>query len=652
MASPPSPSPSPSATDLNGKNDQSATGNGQGHAPETAKAAPSQAPRAEPALTVLPPSSKPVESKPVESKPVLQASSKPSPQPGSGAALKGLAAKLESRPQDIQGTPATSQSAQSATPAHTSSASKAKTTAKALLKGARLKSAAPASALPKLDAPPPASDGKQTEDASEKPAKPSKQAKKEQAEAAKIQAKQPQAPTLREITKASDSQTPSVVIIAVHDPGLVLDTAWAYVPDKPPAKRQTALSRPSHADGKQGAKSPVDVAQTPRPAAPRNLQAGLEALNNDYKNREEKEKSDRFWVENWANVIGGPDTSDLTENTEGQRQPPHNTQHDELRTEKHPALLAAENSGAGEGGRRPSMRRGSQFPVMEMKPILDEDFNSHPSSRPSSKSGSKPRSDKEKVVKAVKQANWLTHQTMLSSELDQARILVFEYASFRPPPPRKDSSPEAEREKHLESTAETLLTNLKKKKLVGGYEDPVPVVFIASGFGCMVIQRLITLVGKDGEQSSDLGSIASILLLDAPRVVKEPDKPTEKPKSGLKPAKATTTTTTTTTTSQTPASLESKLLDINGLWARFQERIKDGKISTVWFYAQAQVSICRRQSAHLTYADLPRMPPYPPKTQKQTSTMSNGRRFPSLPMRRSSQYSASKGLRTATTSCL
>jgi hypothetical protein len=582
MASPPSPSPSPSVADLNGKNDQSPTGNGQGHAPETTNA--SQASRAEPALTA------PSGSKPVASKPV-QALSKLSPQPSS-AAPKGPAAKLETRPQDIQGTPATSQSAQSAPPAqapatHTSSASKAKTTAKALLKGARLKSAAPASALPKLDAPPPASDGKQTEDASEKPAKPCKQAKKEQAEAAKIQAKQPQAPALREITKASDSQTPSVVIVAVHDPGLVLDTAWAYVPDKPPAKRQTALSRSSPGDGKQGAKSPVDVTQTPtRTAAPRNLQAGLEVLNNDYKNREEREKSDRSWVETWAN---GADTSEFTENTEGQRQPHHNTPHDEPRTEKHPALLGIENSGAGESGRRPSMRRGSQFPVMEPKPIQDEDFNSHPSSRPSSKSGSKPRSDKEKVVKAVKQANWLTHQTMLSSELDQARILVFEYASFRPPPPKKDSSPAAEREKHLESTAETLLTNLKKKKLVGGYDDPVPVVFIASGFGCMVIQRLITLVGKNGEQSSDLGSIASILLLDAPRAVKEPDKPTEKPKSGSKPAKATAAT--ATTTSQSPANIESKLIDINGLWTRFQERIKDGKICTVWFYAQAQVSI-------------------------------------------------------------
>lgn len=585
MASPPSPSPSPSVADFNGKNDQSATGNGQGHAPETTKAAP-QAPRVEAALTT-PSGSKPVESKPVQS------SSKPSPQP-SGAAPKGPTAKLETRLQDIQGTPATSQSAQSTAPAqaaapHTSSASKAKTTAKALLKGARLKSAAPVSALPKLDVPPPASDGKQTEDTSEKPAKPSKQAKKEQAEAAKIQAKQPQAPTLREITKVSGSQTPSVVIIAVHDPGLVLDTAWAYVPDKPPAKRQTALSRPSHADGKQGAKSPVDVTQAPPlTAAPRNLQAGLEALNHDYKNREEREKSDKSRVENWARVLGGPD-SDFTENSEGQRQPHHNTQRDDLRTEKHPGLLAVENSGPAEDGRRPSIRRGSQFPVVETKPILDEDFNSHPSSRPSSKSGSKPRSDKEKVVKAAKQANWLTHQTMLSSELDQARILVFEYASFRPPPPKKDSSPEAEREKHLENTAEALLTNLKKKKLVGGDDDPVPVVFIASGFGCMVIQRLITLVGKEGEQASELSSIASILLLDAPRVVKEAEKPTEKPKSGSKPAKATTAT--TTPASQSPANLESKLIDINGLWTRFQERIKNGNISTVWFYAQAQVRI-------------------------------------------------------------
>jgi hypothetical protein len=423
----------------------------------------------------------------------------------------------------------------------------------------------------------------------------------DKAEAAKPKAKLPELPALVDLSNLPLPVLPSMDIIAVHDLGQSLTTAWAYTPEKAFAKRPAAPARQPHltVNPVSGLADPTQPLSPGRPSAV-DMKTALKALG------EAKDPD----ISGWSVEVTHHDGPAKGPNPESQRHAPVSSvpgadvarlggpggeldvasgDKGKGRADGEPStpVLRIDASEGGERGDQPPTEQQPQPPTTdvtgERKPH-DDGVTARPSrqsDRPSSNTGSKQPSEKDKGPKA---GNWLTDPTMLAGDLDRARVLAFSYKSLEPtqPPQPTDNSPmKPDYDRYLEEMAEALLSKLKAERP----DDlpKTPLVFIGTGFGCLIIQKLIVLIAKS-EGPSRLSMIAALHFFDVPRpIAPEADRETSKPLFLLPPANS-------NRAPRMKAILESKAFDSWGLWLEFQACIKEWELSTVWYYTSAKVS--------------------------------------------------------------
>ncbi|KAK4039188.1 hypothetical protein C8A01DRAFT_36875 [Parachaetomium inaequale] len=469
----------------------------------------------------------------------------------------------------------------------------------------------------------------------------------DKAEAAKLEAKLPELPALVDLSKLPLPVLPSMDIIAVHDLGQSLTTAWAYTPEKAFAKRPGAPARQLHVpvipvSGLANSSQPLP------PAQPTDWKAALKTLG-EAKGRD---------IPGWTAEVKHHDGSAKTRNPEVHEQAavssvpgadvgrakPLDGELDVASMDKDKGKGRADGEpttptlgiGAleeGERGGQPPTQQQRQPPttdVMEEKKPHDEGGTaraSRQSDRPSSNTGSKQPSEKGKGPKA---GNWLTDPTMLAGDLDRARVLAFSYKSLDPtqPPQPTDNPPKkVDYDKYLKEMAEAMLSNLKAER--ADHLSQTPLVFIGTGFGCLIIQKLISLIAES-EGSPVLNMIAALHFFDAPsNILPEADMETS---NVILPPPA-----NSSRAARVKAILESKSVDAWGLWSKFKDSIKQWELPTVWYYTPAKVP---SRTVVLPYAagvdfvilePLPTKPPAPPPPTTATSRQPSRFRGPRDP---------------------
>ncbi|RYO86349.1 hypothetical protein DL763_006736 [Monosporascus cannonballus] len=167
-------------------------------------------------------------------------------------------------------------------------------------------------------------------------------------------------------------------------------------------------------------------------------------------------------------------------------------------------------------------------PTMTVDSVLDShgDIHEPENSRPmqsGSQSGFSP-------TRRIAGTNWLKDPRMMPKLLPGARILAFSYPRLKP----KSIGNKSEPAEYIDNAALGLRRELEKARPSIDY-DNIPIVFIAAGFGGMVVQKAITMaatpnnISNDGpssgaadmttvsEQSSlGLDHLASVVFLDTP----------------------------------------------------------------------------------------------------------------------------------------
>jgi hypothetical protein len=152
-------------------------------------------------------------------------------------------------------------------------------------------------------------------------------------------------------------------------------------------------------------------------------------------------------------------------------------------------------------------------------------------------------------------------------------MLMFSYGS-----PKKIPNPN----EFLDETAKKFIELLFAERKKG--DNKVPIVFLAHGFGCLVLQRAIGLLAEDSARLSEdsiqtLHQTAGIIFVDAlfPAAGAESSEPAtivpQGPNSGL--------------TVPLKDWVEKKSIDAGGIWKNFYGRV-NGSIPIVWFYSQGE----------------------------------------------------------------
>ncbi|KAH6839514.1 hypothetical protein B0I37DRAFT_235814 [Chaetomium sp. MPI-CAGE-AT-0009] len=410
------------------------------------------------------------------------------------------------------------------------------------------------------------------------------------AEAAKREAKAPELPALVDLSNLALPLLPTVDIIAIPDIGQSLSTAWTYIPDKHFAKRPGTSSKrppaPANATpGPPGRQLPVKGAA---------FRAGLKALE-EIKSREERDGR----VKGWTDTI---DSNHPAVAPGGWKRsgPEHSTA---ILANEPPATPVDKGKEKADGditgvledverGRRPLTPQEPRVSTAEEtgeKRADADDRTSRHSNRPSSAKGSKPPSEKDKGLKS---ANWLTDRTMLASDLDRARVYGFSY-KFELPQSADNPSKKPDYDYHLFEIMSALIVQLQMK--TSGH---CPLVFVATGFGCLIVQKLMAFVYENPElEALVLGPTASVLFLDPPSPISKEKPKTEK----LKTAPLTTGPLATGPPPTFPAPansaranrlrafLDSKAMDSWDLWNKFHVVVYKRELPVVWFYTQAQI---------------------------------------------------------------
>ncbi|KAI1171710.1 hypothetical protein F4777DRAFT_43189 [Nemania sp. FL0916] len=210
----------------------------------------------------------------------------------------------------------------------------------------------------------------------------------------------------------------------------------------------------------------------------------------------------------------------------------------------------------------------------QVGPLGDDDLISHYSNRPPSSKGSKSLSQMES-----KPGNWLTDLTTFATGLDKARVFGFPYD-----PPTKLNEDESLKVKRIiNNAAEGILYNLREARQ--GSLSSIPLVFIATGFGCLIIQRFIALISEsEKESSSILDMIAAVIFFDAPNPIMKDHYRSEagfmEPKFPLP--------TSSRRIARVKTFLESGAIDSWDLWRRFHNPLKERALSIVWYYTAAE----------------------------------------------------------------
>ncbi|RYP70945.1 hypothetical protein DL770_008179 [Monosporascus sp. CRB-9-2] len=142
-------------------------------------------------------------------------------------------------------------------------------------------------------------------------------------------------------------------------------------------------------------------------------------------------------------------------------------------------------------------------PTMTMDSVLDppgeirEPENSHPRRSGSQRSFS--------PAGRIVGTNWLKDPQMMPRLLPGARILAFSYPILKP----KSIGNKGEQAEYIDNAAFGLRRELEKARPSIDY-DNIPIVFIAAGFGGMVVQKAITMAATPNNTSNDGPSCGAV----------------------------------------------------------------------------------------------------------------------------------------------
>lgn len=133
----------------------------------------------------------------------------------------------------------------------------------------------------------------------------------------------------------------------------------------------------------------------------------------------------------------------------------------------------------------------------------------------------KPSTDRPSSDRGTeRRVNWLTDPHMLPAEIQRARVLCYTYSDIE----TASNGPF----KYLDEKAADLLERLAQLRPPGetGFAE-VPIVFIGLGFGALIAQRAVVKLRlaetDDAKSSIHLGLVAGVLLIDAPSPSKSSD---------------------------------------------------------------------------------------------------------------------------------
>ncbi|KAK3897541.1 hypothetical protein C8A05DRAFT_19717 [Staphylotrichum tortipilum] len=268
---------------------------------------------------------------------------------------------------------------------------------------------------------------------------------------------------------------PRVDIIAVHDIDETLQRAWIY--RKKTTKRRANDSRAPFAAGGINSHDGTAGSPAPRHGSRRQPPPGARKKTFDDANNNSIEK----WLAGAArpSSAGEPDISE--QKPRFRRRP---TLHNDRRRAAagHVANIAEEERVSSVGG----SRRHNAEVLSDRRSSLDQS--------------------------GERRINWLSDPDMLPSEIPGVRVMCYTYKS-----PKKVPSPH----QYLNELGKDLARRLAEMRpQKDAHYNKVPIIFVGLGFGCLILQRVITLLDFEYCRSPTahplLAAIAGVIFLDAP----------------------------------------------------------------------------------------------------------------------------------------
>ncbi|KAK3989115.1 hypothetical protein QBC44DRAFT_381891 [Cladorrhinum sp. PSN332] len=357
---------------------------------------------------------------------------------------------------------------------------------------------------------------------------------------------------------------PSMDIIAIHDIDQSPETAWVYTPHKLFQKgaedphMQPVDEEDEPADDKLVTDARLGVGGRRRSSL--NPGSLLKAL------KEEKEQvhgtsSITIWASQVdSQTLTAGQASDASGISQGDISPSGDPRNPFGGQEIQGKGKAAESKGPGQGEQSPRASKVER----DGRPYHLE--GSIPGSH------SRPRTPSEKDQKS---SRWLTDPTMLAGDFDRSRIMTF---SYRDPemPAHPGSSAIPDYDNHLGEIAETLLSKLMEAR-IGERQARTPLVLIGTGFGCLIIQKLVTLAGS----REVLDTVSGIFFFDVPvPVMGEESKDDSRPIPTVFPPSPNVSSRWV----KAMMGAVPKLIDSGALWESFRSVAAEKDLSVCWFY--------------------------------------------------------------------
>ncbi|KAK4158875.1 hypothetical protein QBC43DRAFT_248639 [Cladorrhinum sp. PSN259] len=237
------------------------------------------------------------------------------------------------------------------------------------------------------------------------------------------------------------------------------------------------------------------------------------------------------------------------------------------------------------GAQDPHMQPGDVSPSTEPRGVFDQQESSPRASRverdgrphhleaSNPGSHSRPRTPSEKDQKS---SRWLTDPTMLAGDFSRSRIMTFSYSAPEMPA-HLGSSAIPDYDSYLQKTAEALLCRLLKAR-AGERQVRVPLILIGSGFGCLIIQKLVSLAAT----RELLDVIAGVLFFDvpAPSIAEESKNDQDTLMTVFPPS----TNANSRWVKAIMGTAVPKLIDSGALWESFRLVAVENNLSICWFY--------------------------------------------------------------------
>ncbi|KAI9162933.1 putative ankyrin repeat and protein kinase domain-containing protein 1 [Paramyrothecium foliicola] len=384
------------------------------------------------------------------------------------------------------------------------------------------------------------------------------------------------------LEQLSDSSilSPSIDIIAIHDQWQTPATAWAYSPSKGFVKPREPLRDRTQASG--GTTSKIASTSLPLPSTEKtDANAGSKALGGNkaaFKARLKARKGRK-------NRLGRDKGRTQESNIESQ---PDATPADVLASAAaESAALPPDTTAETATGNRPSSALTNPPSTDRMDKREGRlDNEDSPTQFVPPKQGTGAPSEKDSILPS---GNWLTCSSMISGDFHGPRVLAFNYKPLELKHSTEGNSKKLDYNRYLRDTAEALFTRIKQDRAQN--HPRVPLVFIADGFGCLIVQKFITLIAESGDNSAILDMIAAVVFFDAPAptqsVPGEGNNTQERP-NGTGAIAPPISFGRGARIKNFWESVEPHTWDI---WGKFRTTVQRKQLSTLWFYTPSQTSI-------------------------------------------------------------